>query len=107
MLDIKNKIWHALPTGEVLKNLDVQDEGLTSEDAARRLSQYGENQLQEAPRPTFWKMLWEQLNNFVVIMLIVASIISAVLGDYVEAAAIMAIVSPGLRRPLAMTSSGL
>ncbi len=37
-------------------------------------------------------MLWEQLNNFVVILLIVASIISALLGDYVEAAAIMAIV---------------
>ena len=92
MLDIKNKIWHALPTGDVLKDLDVQDEGLSSEEAARRLFQYGENQLQEAPRPTFWQMLWEQLNNFVVIMLVVASIISAVLGDYVEAAAIMAIV---------------
>ena len=92
MLDIKNIIWHALPIGDVLKDLDVQDEGLSSEEAARRLSKYGENQLQEAPRPTFWQMLWEQLNNFVVIMLVVASIISAVLGDYVEAAAIMAIV---------------
>ena len=37
-------------------------------------------------------MLWEQLNNFVVILLIVASVISALLGDYVEAGAIMAIV---------------
>ncbi len=37
-------------------------------------------------------MLWEQFNNFVVILLIVASVISAFLGDYVEAAAIMAIV---------------
>jgi len=92
MLETKNEVWHALPAGEVLKKLDVQDEGLTSEEAAQRLSQYGENQLQEAPRATFWQMLWEQLNNFVVIMLIVASIISAVLGDYVEAAAIMAIV---------------
>jgi Ca2+-transporting ATPase len=37
-------------------------------------------------------MLWEQFNNFVVILLIVASVISALLGDYIEAAAIMAIV---------------
>jgi Ca2+-transporting ATPase len=37
-------------------------------------------------------MLWEQFNNFVVIMLIAAAIISAFLGDYIEAAAIMAIV---------------
>ena len=37
-------------------------------------------------------MLWDQFNNFVVIMLIVAAVISALLGDYVEAAAILAIV---------------
>ena len=88
----ETEAWHALTTEDVLRHLEVQDEGLSSEEAARRLSQYGQNQLQEAPRPTFWRMLWEQLNNFVVILLIVASVISALLGDYVEAAAIMAIV---------------
>ena len=92
MSNTKNQAWHALPSEEVLEYLDVTEDGLTSEELEKRLSQYGENQLQEAPRPTFWQMLWEQLNNFVVIMLIIASIISAVLGDYVEAAAIMAIV---------------
>jgi len=85
--------WHAIAANEVLKQLHVNEEnGLTSEQASERLTQYGPNQLQEAPRPTFWKMLWDQLNNFVVIMLIVASLVSAFLGDYVEAAAIMAIV---------------
>jgi Ca2+-transporting ATPase len=81
-----------MPAEEVLERLEAGKEGLTSEEAEKRLSEYGHNQLQEAPRPTFWQMLWAQLNNFVVIMLIAASIISAVLGDYVEAAAIMAIV---------------
>ncbi|HEX9332617.1 MAG TPA: HAD-IC family P-type ATPase, partial [Anaerolineales bacterium] len=84
--------WHALETQEVLDHLEVQGNGLTSEEARKRLEHHGPNQLQEAPRPTFLKTLWEQLNNFVVILLIVASIISALLGDYVEAAAIMAIV---------------
>ncbi len=88
----QEQAWHALPVEEVLRHLEVQENGLSAEQAARRLQQYGPNQLQEAPRPTFWHMLWEQLNNFVVILLIVASIISALLGDYVEAAAIMAIV---------------
>jgi Ca2+-transporting ATPase len=37
-------------------------------------------------------MLWDQLNNFIVILLLVAAVISAFLGDLVEAAAIMAIV---------------
>ena len=84
--------WHALKAEEVLHHLEVQGNGQTSEEARRRLQHYGPNQLKEAPRPTFLQMLWEQLNNFVVILLIVASLISALLGDYVEAAAIMAIV---------------
>ena len=89
---VEEQAWHALTAEDVLRHLEVQEDGLTSEQVARRMGQYGQNQLQEAPRPTFWHMLWEQLNNFVVILLIVASIISALLGDYVEAAAIMAIV---------------
>lgn len=88
----KQQEWHALTAEEVLDHLKVKDSGLTSEEAIRRLEHYGPNQLTEAPRPTFLQMLWEQLNNFVVILLIVASVISALLGDYVEAAAIMAIV---------------
>src|SRR5512140_679165 len=84
--------WHALKTEEVLDHLKVQQDGLSSAEAQRRLEYYGPNQLKEAPRPTFLQMLWEQLNNFVVILLIVASVISGLLGDYVEAAAIMAIV---------------
>jgi len=84
--------WHALKTEEILKHFEVQENGLTSGEAKRRLEHYGANQLKEAARPSFWQTLWEQLNNFVVILLIIASLISALLGDYVEAAAIMAIV---------------
>jgi len=84
--------WHALDAQEVLNHLKVRGNGLTSEEAKKRLEHYGPNQLKEATRPTFLQMLWEQLNNFVVILLIVASVVSALLGDYVEASAIMAIV---------------
>jgi Ca2+-transporting ATPase len=85
--------WHALTPEETLHQLATPpDSGLTSEEAARRLERYGPNQLEEAPGITFWQMLFDQFNNFVVILLIVAAIISAVLGDWEEAAAIMAIV---------------
>src|SRR5512134_987350 len=84
--------WHALKAQEVLDHLKVEHGGLTSGQASQRLEQYGPNQLKEAPRPGFLALLWDQLNNFVVILLIIASVISALLGDYVEAAAIMAIV---------------
>ncbi|MBI5841963.1 MAG: cation-translocating P-type ATPase [Chloroflexi bacterium] len=88
----KQQEWHALKAEEVLKHLEVKEQGLTTEEAERRLAHYGQNQLLEATRPGFLQMLWEQLNNFVVILLIAASVVSALLGDYVEAAAIMAIV---------------
>jgi len=84
--------WHALTTLDVLNHLEVVEDGLSTAEVERRLAHYGPNQLREASRPGFLSMLWDQLNNFVVILLIVASVISAALGDYVEAAAIMAIV---------------
>ena len=90
--EIKEQDWHSLKAEEVLNHLEVRDEGLSSAEVEKRLEQYGPNQLREAPRPGFLALLWAQLNNFVVILLIVASVISALLGDYVEAAAIMAIV---------------
>ncbi len=85
--------WHALSPEQTLKQMATPaDQGLTSEEAARRLEIYGPNQLTEAPGITFWRMLFDQFNNFVVIMLIVAAVVSAVLGDWEEAAAILAIV---------------
>ncbi len=86
-------IWHALETSEVFRALGTSSrEGLTADEAARRLSTHGPNELQEASRPSFWRMVLAQFSSFIVIILIVASLVSAVLGDYLEAAAILAIV---------------
>jgi Ca2+-transporting ATPase len=84
--------WHALEVEEVLRDLQVYENGLTAEEASQRLQWYGPNQLQEVPRPSFWNTLWDQLNNFVVILLIVSSIISALLGEWIDALAILSIV---------------
>jgi Ca2+-transporting ATPase len=86
--------WHSLSSEEVIAQLGTtQQEGLRSEDAAKRLERYGPNQLQERPRPTFLQLVIGQLNNFIIILLIVAAVISALLGDYIEAGAILAIVA--------------
>jgi len=84
--------WHALEVEEVLRDLQVHENGLTAREAFQRLQRYGSNQLQEAPRPSFWITLWNQLNNFVVILLIVSSFISALLGEWIDALAILSIV---------------
>ena len=85
--------WHHLPAEKAIKELQTDGrKGLTAKEAARRLASYGYNELKERPRPGFWQMLAAQFNNFVIWILIAASIISALLGDYVEAAAILTIV---------------
>ncbi len=86
-------IWHALSIDQVLKQLDARlHSGLTDAEAAKRQERYGFNQLTEAKRPSFLSMVLDQLKSFVVIMLIVAALVSAVLGEWVDAVAIMTIV---------------
>ena len=84
--------WHTLSPQQVLENLNVAENGLNAAEAQKRLEQVGPNQLTEASRPGFLSMLWDQLKDFVVMLLIIASIISISLGEVVDAAAIMAIV---------------
>ena len=85
--------WHALQVEDVVERLSSTTEGgLTQAEANRRLEEFGPNELTEAPPITFMEMLKEQFNNFVVIMLIIAALVSALLGEYIEAGAIMAIV---------------
>jgi Ca2+-transporting ATPase len=85
--------WHSMSSTDVLKQLNTPlEQGLSPEEVKARQEKYGPNELTEAPPTTFWEMLWSQINSFVIYMLLAASIISALLGDYVEAIAILAIV---------------
>jgi Ca2+-transporting ATPase len=87
------KSWHSLSVQEVSEELGTDPEtGITSEEAESGLSQHGYNELAEQPRPGFWQLLLRQFDDFVVMMLIVASGISFMLGETVEAGAILSIV---------------
>jgi Ca2+-transporting ATPase len=87
------KSWHSLAAEDTLKQLETKiDTGLTGQMAKERLEKFGQNQLKEKPRPSFFSLVLNQLKSFVIIILLVASVISALLGDYVEAGAIMTIV---------------
>jgi len=85
--------WHTKSIEEVVKALGTDlKRGLTAREAQARLEKFGPNELEERPRPGFWKMLLDQFNQFLVLILIVAAIVSAFLGEYVDSGAIMAIV---------------
>ena len=93
MADLTQTKWCSLSPEDAVKTIASSSEvGLSTAEATRRLAEYGPNQLAEKKPPTFFEMLLDQFNDFLVIMLIIAAVVSAVLGEYIEAGAIMAIV---------------
>jgi Ca2+-transporting ATPase len=85
--------WYQLETEEVLARLESDPEqGLKQAQVQHRLEQYGPNELVERGTKSPWRILWEQMTALLVIILIIAAIISIVLGEYIDAAAILFIV---------------
>jgi len=86
-------LWHVAPPEEIFEALNTDPvKGLSEQEAVQRLERYGPNQLMEQPRPSFWQRLLAQFQSFVIYILIFAAVLSAALGDWVETAAIAAIV---------------
>ncbi len=85
--------WHTLDAEAVLQQLSVQDNaGLDDSTAQQRLAQYGANELIEKGITSPLVILWEQITNPLVLLLILAAGISLVLGKVDSVIAIMAIV---------------
>jgi Ca2+-transporting ATPase len=76
---------------EALTILETSREGLTEEEARRRLTVFGRNELAEKKRVTALTILLRQFRDVFVVMLIAASIISASLGEVVDALTIVVI----------------
>ena len=83
--------WHVLTGDEVLARLDARAEGLTADEAARRLGQYGPNALQATAPVSVLRILVDQLASIVVALLFVAALVALVMGDRLEAIAILAV----------------
>jgi Ca2+-transporting ATPase len=84
---------HAKPLNEVVTAFQAHlEHGLTTQEARERLQKLGPNELTEKPRPGFLALLWDQFNNYLVIILIIAALIALALGEWVDSIAIMCIV---------------
>src|SRR6266446_1158069 len=90
---MEGKESHAQPINDVVTEFQTHlEQGLSQTEAQERLQKFGGNELTEKPRPGFLALLWDQFNNYLVIILVVAAIIAALLGEYVDSIAIMCIV---------------
>ncbi|NWF70571.1 MAG: cation-translocating P-type ATPase [Chloroflexi bacterium] len=87
------RAWHTLDASAVLDEWKSNPEqGLSTDEIQRRLAQYGPNELIERKLKSPWAILWEQITNPLVLLLIFAAGVSALLGKADNVIAISAIV---------------
>ncbi len=92
-------IWHSSNISDVLDSLGANaDTGFTQSQAEQKLSEFGLNKLVEKPPKTFFQRFFNQLKDFMVIILIIAAVISVGITiyngehDWVEPIVIVAII---------------
>ncbi len=91
-MDHKKEIWQQ--TGQELGDgLQSGPGGLSGQEAARRLAQYGPNELREGGKKSTLRIFLEQFLDFLVMILIIAAIISAALGDVESMVVILAVIT--------------
>ncbi|MBE5076268.1 cation-translocating P-type ATPase [Anaerotignum lactatifermentans] len=85
-----DKQWK-LSQEELLQELNSSMNGLTAEEAKKRLEQYGYNKLQEGKRKGVLQVFAEQFADLLVIILIIAAVISALTGGLEGTIVILAV----------------
>lgn len=92
-------MWETLRKEEVLKELQTDfRHGLSQEETKERQQKYGKNKLKDKPKESLLVKFIKQFNDFMIIILIIASIVSALVSslqgenDYIDSIIIVAIV---------------
>ena len=85
--------WYTESIKEIIDQFNTNiDTGLTESEAKLRLDKYGPNELEEKAAHSKWLILLDQFKETMVIILIIAAIISLLLGEYTDAVVIIFIV---------------
>jgi Ca2+-transporting ATPase len=85
--------WYQMTTDQAAERLSTDPaQGLSDAEAVARLEKYGTNELVERDVRTRAQILIEQFTGFMTLILIGAAVVSLILGDFLDAIVIMAIV---------------
>ena len=84
--------WHELSRDEVFEILETEFCGLTEKEASQRLEEYGPNVFESGDKVSRLEILWAQLKNPLVLVLVVAAIISLIAGKNADAIVIAVVI---------------
>lgn len=85
--------YHTLSTNEAFRQLETSPDGLSSEEARRRVEQYGPNKLPQGKRETLWQIILHQVASPFIFILLAAAIASLLIGEASDAAFIFLIIT--------------
>ena len=88
----ERQIWQKSRV-ELFRDYECSDEGLTAAEAEARAKKHGPNELASGPQKSTFRIFLEQFADFLVIILILAAIVSAVLGDVESTVVILAVIT--------------
>jgi magnesium-transporting ATPase (P-type) len=88
----KGPPWHARSVEDVLRDLEATQEGLTTEEARARLSRFGPNKLETYVSRSAVARLASQFHNVLIYLLVVAGVVTALLGQWVDSGVIFGVV---------------
>ena len=89
-IDMPEQIYYQSQIDAVLNNLKTNPEmGLTAQEVRQRLNDVGANRIESGDRVSAWKILFHNINNIIVYLLLAASAISFIMDDPVEGVAIL------------------
>src|SRR4030065_2562514 len=87
------KVWHSMEAADVLKELDTDiHKGLAEDVAKKRLEKYGYNELKKGGGVSPFTLFFNQFKNILIIILLIATGLSALVGETFDAALILVIV---------------
>ena len=84
--------WHKLNTEETFKELKTSEHGLNATTAEENLRKTGPNELAEGKKKSIVMMLLAQFKDIMILILLVAAIISGIVGDFTDTIVILVIV---------------
>jgi magnesium-transporting ATPase (P-type) len=84
--------WHALPVQEALSRLSSSETGLSSAEARNRLDQYGPNALPRPKGDSALKLLWRQIDNPLIWVLLASSVVAMAMGKVVDGGVVLGVV---------------